>query len=92
MKKYIILILFLLVPSLSSAFTLPEHDFPRTANLFWRTPVIDEEVRELAKWDLLALDMSAQQNSAEQIRAIRKLNPSIIILAYTTADEIPRER
>ena len=66
------------------------HDNPRLANLFWKTPITKEEAKELAKWDMLVLDMSAQNQSAESIKYIRQLNPNIIILAYTSFTELPQ--
>jgi len=78
--------------SSTTAYTLPSHDYPRLANLYWRTPITRDVAKELAKWDLLALDMQAGTNSAESIAYIRQLNPDIIILAYTSANEIPRDR
>lgn len=64
--------------------------YPRLANLYWKTPVTMEEAKELARWDLLVLDMGAQNDSAAAISEIRKLNPGIIILAYVSFTEAPR--
>jgi|GEM_PF-107132 len=66
--------------------------YPRLANLYWKNPVTLSDARDLAKWDLLVLDMQAQTNSAEAIREIRRLNPDAIILAYTSANEMPVSR
>ena len=66
--------------------------FPKLANLYWKNPVLMSEAATLAKWDLLVLDMQAQSNSADAIREIRRLNPRITILAYTTAVEMPTSR
>ncbi|NCN07530.1 hypothetical protein GW933_02440 [Candidatus Falkowbacteria bacterium] len=87
-----IAVTLLLIPSMVLAFELPNHNYPRTVNLYWKTPITMAEVPILAKWDMLALDMKAQVDSAEAIRKIRALNPDIIILAYTTANEVPNER
>lgn len=76
----------------SRALLLNGHTSPKTANLYWRNPITMETAKELAKWDLLALDMTAQTYSAEAIREIRRLNPQIIILAYTSANEMPVSR
>lgn len=76
----------------SRAFITPQHDYPRVANLFWKNPVSMDEARELAKWDVIVLDMQAQTNSAEAIREIKRLNPKAVILAYTTANEMPVDR
>lgn len=94
MKKIITAIttIMLLVPSLGLAYDLPNNDYPRAVNLYWKTPITMAEVPILAKWDVLVLDMKAQVDSAEAILKIRSLNPQIIILAYTTANEVPNER
>ncbi|MFA5047779.1 MAG: putative glycoside hydrolase [Patescibacteria group bacterium] len=76
----------------SLAYPAPQHDYPRLANLYWRTPITTETAEQLAKWNLIALDMQAQNTSPDMIRYIKKLNPKIIILAYTSANEIPAQR
>ncbi len=74
------------------AYLIPNHDYPRLVNLYWRNPITPEVAKELAKWDVLVLDMTAQTYSADAIRDIRKLNPKIVILAYTSANEMPTSR
>jgi len=66
--------------------------YPRLVNLYWKNPVTMADAAQLAKWNMLVLDMQTQTNSADAIREIRRLNPSIIILAYTTANEMPAGR
>jgi hypothetical protein len=61
---------------------------PRLANYFLRWEITDTEAKELAKWDLLILDMEVQENSRRELEKIRALNPEIIILAYITSQEI----
>ncbi len=61
--------------------------FPKIANYFLKWDIQEHEVAELAKWDLLILDMEVQENSRDQLLKIRELNPNIIILAYITAQE-----
>lgn len=68
------------------------HQYPKIANLFWRTPITTEEAKILAKWDILVLDMNAQTNSAAAIRYLKQLNPNIIILAYTSANEVMQDQ
>lgn len=65
---------------------------PKTANLYWKNPIDMATAKELAKWDVLILDMTAQTYSAEAIKEIRRINPKIIILAYTSAVEMPTSR
>lgn len=73
--------------NVSLAATL-ENSYPRLANHFLKWEILDSEVAELAKWDLLTLDMEVQTNSPEQLAKIRRLNPDIIILAYINSVEI----
>ncbi|MBI2551955.1 FG-GAP repeat protein [Candidatus Uhrbacteria bacterium] len=72
------------------AYALPDikPTFPRLANYFLHWTISEEEARELAKWDLLILDMEVQYRSPEALKIIRQLNPAIIILAYLTPVEI----
>jgi hypothetical protein len=74
----------LLFPRTSSAVRIS----PRRANYFlgWDIPV--SKVPELAKWDMLILDMETQVNSQAALRKIKELNPDIIMLAYITPQEI----
>ncbi len=61
---------------------------PKLANIFLKWSISDNELVELAKWDILILDMENQINNPERIKKIRKLNPDIIILAYVSSQEI----
>ena len=61
---------------------------PKTANYFLHWSLNESKARELAKWDLLILDMEVQENSPEQLRLIRRLNPDITILAYITSQNL----
>ncbi|MFA5995844.1 MAG: putative glycoside hydrolase [Patescibacteria group bacterium] len=71
---------------------LSDINYPRLANLYLKAPITDAEVEQLAKWDVLVFGMQLQDSSAEQIRALRKLNPDVIILAYVAAQEFPVSR
>ena len=77
----------LFFPSSSRAANL-KSVYPRLANYFLKWEISDTEVGELAKWDLLVLDMETQENSRNQILKIRQLNPNIIILAYVNSVEM----
>ena len=89
MKKIILFfaIVILVRPLDLQAAVLPAA-YPRLANYFLRWEISDSEAVELAKWDLLVLDMEVQENSREQLKKIRQLNPEVIILAYITSQEI----
>ena len=76
-----ILGVFLVFPAQASDGT------PKVANYYLKWEISDYETRELAKWDVLILDMEVQKNSPRQLEKIRELNPEIIILAYITSQE-----
>jgi len=80
------------VAQVNGQFIMPAHSYPKLVNLFWRAPITRADAEQLAKWDIVVLDMNAQTNSADTMRYLRQLNPSIVILAYTSANEVPRER
>ena len=61
---------------------------PILANYYLRWDLPTEEIANLAKWDLLILDMENQVSSPDKIKKIRQLNPDIKILAYVTSQEI----
>jgi hypothetical protein len=89
MKKIVISLLALTMfyPLVSQAAVLPAV-YPRIADYFLKWEINDAEAKELAKWNLLILDMEVQTNSQKQILEIRKLNPHIIILAYVNSVEL----
>jgi hypothetical protein len=76
----------ILFSSKTEAVTI-KNTYPKLANYFLKWSIADHEVAELAKWDLLILDMEVQQNSRANLLKIRELNPDIIILAYITSQE-----
>ncbi len=80
--------LFFLIPTSAQAASVPDHPFPRLANYFLHWSIDDAKARELAKWDLIILDMETQVNSRPQLELIRELNPNIIMLVYLTPQEI----
>ena len=61
---------------------------PLLANYYLRWDIPTNEVENLAKWDLVILDMENQVTNPDKIRRIRQLNPNIKILAYVTSQEI----
>lgn len=63
-------------------------DYPLLANYFLKWEITDAEAKQLAKWDLLILDMEVQEKSLTQLKKIKELNPGITILAYITPQEI----
>ncbi|HBU07483.1 MAG TPA: hypothetical protein DEB09_05380 [Candidatus Magasanikbacteria bacterium] len=96
MFKYLIknrgLVLGILIFSLFFYFTnqaeAVESNYPLKANYFQKWSLTQSEAEQLAKWDLVVLDMETQVKSRSQIELIRKLNSDVIILAYITPQEI----
>ncbi len=64
-----------------------EEKYPRIANLFFKWDISDAEAKELAKWDVVVVDMEAQVNTPEGLKKIKTYNPNIKILAYITSQE-----
>lgn len=64
---------------------------PILANYYLRWDLPNSEVENLAKWDLLILDMENQVTSPEKIKKIRQLHPGIKILVYVTSQEIKND-
>ena len=88
--KYFIVLSFIFLlafPVTAAKVELPKV-FPRLANYFLKWELSDYEAENLAKWDLLILDMEVQENSPEALKKIRQLNPDVVILAYITSQEI----
>ncbi len=90
---FLILVFSILIPINTIAILgfVKSKDFPKLANYFLNWEISDKEAKELARWDLLVLDMETQVNSREQLKKIRQYNPDIIILAYITAGEIRQD-
>lgn len=88
-KIFITLLLaFSFYPSITFAKPAPSHPFPRLANYYLHGQLTESAARELAKWDLVILDMEIQVNGKHLLKKIRELNPNIVILAYITTQEI----
>ena len=89
MKKHFLTItIFCLALAFTPVATFAAEKNPKIANYFLHWSLNDDKARELAKWDFLILDMEVQENSPEQLRLIRRLNPDIIILAYVTSQNL----
>jgi len=77
----------LLMPGFLFAMTL-SHNFPKLANLFFRWDISPEQVKQLAKWDILIIDMEAQRLTPDSLALLRKYNPRIKLLAYLASADI----
>ncbi|MBI4142801.1 hypothetical protein HY480_02935 [Candidatus Uhrbacteria bacterium] len=63
----------------------------RLANFFLKWHLSEEEARDLAKWDVIILDMEVAVNTPREFALLRSLNPNARILAYVTSQEIRRD-
>lgn len=64
-----------------------QHDFPRVTA--WQLNANKTPVFELARYDSVILNMNAHQTHPWLFDDLRRLNPDIVILAYTTGVEYP---
>lgn len=64
---------------------------PKRANYYLSWEIPSSKITELAKWDLLVLDMETQVKSLGALKKIRELNPDIIMLVYITPQEIKND-
>lgn len=74
-----------------SATAAPDHPFPRKANIFLGWKLTETEARELARWDVVVLDMELQATAPHLLKKIREWNPNIIMLVYITPQEIRQD-
>ncbi len=82
--KITILIFLLFLPQFGST----KDTFPKIANYYLKWAITKEEADQLAKADLLILDMENQENNPEILKYLRQKNPKIKILAYVTSEEV----
>lgn len=95
MKRTIIIALLVLLivglfPHASIAKTF-NHSSPKKANYFLSWDLSEVQARDLAKWDVVILDMEIQLKRPELLRKMREWNPNIILLVYITPQEIRRD-
>lgn len=76
---------FLAFPALAARGT---QRAPKLLNLFFNWQIAPDDPAKLAKWDIVVLDMDQQARFPEKLREIKRLNPSIKLLAYVSAGEI----
>lgn len=88
-EKIIIFLLVLFFTTVPFCNTQTKDTYPRTANIYLKTPITSSQAYEFAKWDVLIFHMLAQQNSASVIKKIRQLNPNVKILVYIASEEFP---
>jgi hypothetical protein len=90
---FCLLVSFLAWPFCSFAYTgTVKETYPKLANYYLRWDIPNTEVNNLAKWDVVVLDMEVQHNSLANMKKLRQLNPNIILLAYITSEEVYYDR
>lgn len=90
MKKFFQILIFALMvlsPLLLRGASL-NHANPKLANLFYRWHIEENEVADLARWDILIVDMDVQTYSPEKLVDIKRKNPQIKLLAYLAPEEV----
>ncbi|TSC98108.1 MAG: Uncharacterized protein Greene101420_879 [Parcubacteria group bacterium Greene1014_20] len=92
--KFSTFLFFIIFGILSPFFVfakIPDHAFPKTAAIYLNSaPISPSFAKELAKWDVVILNLQAQFSSRPLILSIRKENPNVLILAYITSVEYPK--
>ncbi len=90
-KKRIIIVMALIISFLfQPSFVSANNSSLQKANYFLHWQINDSTARQLAKWDLLILDMETQVTSRRQLDLIKSLNPDIKMLVYITSQEIEK--
>jgi len=65
-----------------------DHPSPRRANYFLNWNLTETEARDLARWDLVVMDMEIQHRHPDLLAKMRQWNPNITMLVYITPQEI----
>ncbi len=88
-RFFLVFILFVWCFGFIGSIKIPTaYAAPKLANLYFDWNLDDNEVKELAKWDVVVVDMENQLRNPEALRMLKKLNPRIIILAYISMQEV----
>lgn len=77
-------------PRFSLADDKVDHDYPRIMAIELNTGKANAQ--ELARYDVVLLSMNAHNTNPELLRDLRRLNPNIVLLAYSSAVEYPKYR
>jgi len=81
-----LLISFFIFPLVSLAQS--DGNYPKLANYYIAWDVGDNEIQELAKWDLVILSPQALERNPQVIAKLKEKNPQIKILVYVLLQEI----
>ncbi len=86
--------LFVAILLIGAYFVIPKNtiaqpnDYPKLANYYVEWHVDDNEINQLAKWDIVILAPQALENNPNVITKLRTKNPHIKILVYVVSQEI----
>ncbi len=80
--------MFLVLGVVPHSMSYAKDGFPKLANYYLHWELDEAAVQELARYDVVVLDMETQVRSPELVRKLKILNPHIILLVYITAEEI----
>ncbi|MFH0988286.1 MAG: putative glycoside hydrolase, partial [Parcubacteria group bacterium] len=84
----VIMFMMTLAPVATRGAVLEHNQYPKLANIFFRWDITASEAQQLAKWDVLIIDMDVQTYTPDRLREIKKLNPNIKLIAYLASQEI----
>jgi len=80
--------LFIATPFVIQGADLNHNKYPKLANLFFRWDITPAEAKDLAKWDVLIIDMDVQTYSPNSLKLLKQYNPNIKLVAYLASQEI----
>lgn len=89
-KTIILLVIFFI----TSGFAIPQKtaakadNYPKLANYYLAWDVSDDEVKQLAKWDIVILSPQALERNPQVITNLKKYNPQVKVLVYVLSQEI----
>ncbi len=64
---------------------------PKRANYYLSWTLTETQARELARWDMVILDMEIQERHPDLLVKMRQWNPNIKMLVYITPQEIRQD-
>lgn len=80
-------LVFLNIP-VSTAATAGIEGSPQISNWWFQWGMSHSEMEQMAQYDVVLVDVENQTYSKQQLKALRQLNPDIVILAYISMSDI----
>ncbi|PIR03810.1 MAG: hypothetical protein COV59_04015 [Candidatus Magasanikbacteria bacterium CG11_big_fil_rev_8_21_14_0_20_39_34] len=65
--------------------------FPRKVNYFLNWSLTDDQARQLAKWDVVILDMEIQARRPDLLKKMREYNPNIKLLVFVSPLQVQKD-